>query len=131
MRIKAIGTLVVLVAALSAAGCGAERLPVANPDAIPSTTTEPVVPTTTIGTDPSSDSSAATTDVAPDPTFVGSPGAPRLERDGQGLYLHGANLPWYDFGCGPDRGVSSEATRAQIEPALIAAKEAGLGLVRW
>jgi hypothetical protein len=50
-------------------------------------------------------------------------------------YLHGANLPWLDwgcdFGCGATRGASSAASREQIGAAFAAARDAGMNVVRW
>jgi hypothetical protein len=48
-------------------------------------------------------------------------------------YLHGANLPWYnwgcDFGCGASGGVSS--TAPTLNPRLAEAEGAGLHTIRW
>ncbi len=48
-------------------------------------------------------------------------------------YLHGVNMPWYnwrcDFGCGSDGGVSS--TGPVLEERFAALQAAGIGHVRW
>jgi hypothetical protein len=59
----------------------------------------------------------------------------RIPWQGGAWYLHGANLPWYnwacDFGCGAQGGVSDPAVRAALEPVLRAASAAGMRVVRW
>ncbi len=59
----------------------------------------------------------------------------RIPWQGGAWYLHGANLPWYnwgcDFGCGAQGGVSDPAVRAALEPVLRAAGASGLRVVRW
>ena len=61
--------------------------------------------------------------------------ASRISWQGQEWYLHGANLPWYawgcDFGCGANGGASSASTRSAIRPALRAAADAGMVNIRW
>jgi hypothetical protein len=55
---------------------------------------------------------------------------------GGDAYIHGANLPWYnygrDFGGGTtDGGVSSPAVAAAVGMALASAHAAGMNVVRW
>ncbi|MEO5901890.1 MAG: hypothetical protein ABIR68_17420, partial [Ilumatobacteraceae bacterium] len=56
--------------------------------------------------------------------------------NGKQQYIHGANLPWFnfgrDFGGGPnDGGASSPATSAAAGAALQQAHGAGMNVVRW
>lgn len=50
-------------------------------------------------------------------------------------YLHGANIPWFnwgcDFGCGATGGVSDPAVRMRIEPAFAQLRDSGIHLARW
>ncbi len=62
----------------------------------------------------------------------GNPAPNTVSSQGVDWYLHGANVPWYnwacDFGC-PNEGVSSNIDA--IEPALAGAQSAGLHTLRW
>lgn len=59
----------------------------------------------------------------------------RIAWQGQDWYLHGANLPWYnwgcDFGCGSSGGASSQTVRAAVGTAFADAKANGVNVVRW
>lgn len=50
-------------------------------------------------------------------------------------FLHGANVPWFnwgcDFGCGAQGGVSDPAVRAQLETAFRQARASGVRVLRW
>jgi hypothetical protein len=54
--------------------------------------------------------------------------------DGQ-WYLHGVNVPWYqwgcDFGCGANGGVSATAVRQALLPGFEQARASGLHIIRW
>ncbi|MGE0601504.1 MAG: cellulase family glycosylhydrolase [Dehalococcoidia bacterium] len=59
----------------------------------------------------------------------------RIRWQGRLWYLHGANLPWVnwgcDFGCGTEGGVSSPEVSKTAASALAGAKPAGLNVIRW
>jgi hypothetical protein len=62
--------------------------------------------------------------------------APLIEWDGRQTYVHGANLPWFnfgrDFGGGAsDGGVSAPDVRTAVSEALGKAHDAGMNVVRW
>lgn len=50
-------------------------------------------------------------------------------------FLHGANVPWFnwgcDFGCGAQGGVSDPAVRAHLDPAFRQARASGVRVLRW
>jgi hypothetical protein len=50
-------------------------------------------------------------------------------------YLHGANLPWLnwgcDFGCGANGGLSSPDSTQAVSTAFATARAAGMSVVRW
>ncbi len=50
-------------------------------------------------------------------------------------FLHGANVPWFnwscDFGCGVQGGVSDPAVRAQLDAAFRQARAGGVRVLRW
>ncbi len=106
--------------------------------ASPSTVAPPSTTTTT--TDASSSSTGPTTSGSADTTTtllqVGGADAPRVKWNGGTAYIHGANLPWLnfgcDFGCGRDKGgASSDASRIELAKALGTARDAGMNVVRW
>lgn len=89
------------------------------------------VPTTPVP--PSQDpASTPVPSVMPTPTQVTATGS-RVSWLGRQWYLHGANLPWYnwscDFGCGSGGGVAG--TRAAISARMQEAEDAGMNVVRW
>ncbi|HEU5317204.1 MAG TPA: hypothetical protein VFX49_13930 [Chloroflexota bacterium] len=59
----------------------------------------------------------------------------RITWQGTPWYLHGANVPWFnwgcDFGCGVSGGVSDPAVRTQVEAGLAKLKDSGVHLARW
>jgi hypothetical protein len=62
--------------------------------------------------------------------------APLVTWNGKPRYIHGANLPWFnfgsDFGGGPSAGgASSPASQTAVSVALDKAKAAGMNVVRW
>jgi hypothetical protein len=66
--------------------------------------------------------------------------SPKVAWQGTTSYLHGANLPWYnwscDFGCGDGSsgrgvGVSADAVTRDINETFAAAEAARLSIVRW
>lgn len=62
-------------------------------------------------------------------------GGSRVEWGGSEWYLHGANLPWYnwacDFGCGTSSGVSSSSVKATLDARFATAKTSGVKNIRW
>ena len=88
------------------------------------------------------DTSLAPEASAPVTTYARTSGAgSRVEWQGGSWYLHGANVPWFnwacDFGCGSREnggrggGVSDPATRAEIEKGFALLKENGVKVARW
>ena len=69
----------------------------------------------------------------PAPSGNAAPGA--LQWKGSSFYLHGANVPWLnwgcDFGCGSGSGVSSAASTAAFAGTFAQARAAGLRTIRW
>lgn len=59
----------------------------------------------------------------------------RIAWQGKDWYVHGANLPWYnwgcDFGCGSNGGASSPTVRAAAGAAFADAKANGINVIRW
>ncbi len=59
----------------------------------------------------------------------------RIPWQGSAWYLHGANVPWYnwscDFGCGTGSGVSASAVQAALAPAFAQAQAANMHVIRW
>ncbi len=95
-------------------------------------------PTNTPGSQPTN--TPTKTPVAPTATPTPSVGGlpltgNRIQWLGKDWYLHGANLPWYnwscDFGCNGNGGVSSNAVKNAIEPVLTSAANAGMTNIRW
>lgn len=96
-------------------------VPPTTADELPTTTSTTLVP-------------APTTDPAPSVTTQQAERA-AIVWNGTDAYVHGANLPWInfgcDFGCGQDGGVSSPFPRAVATEALNRARDAGMSTVRW
>ncbi|MER3420187.1 MAG: hypothetical protein C4290_06540, partial [Chloroflexota bacterium] len=59
----------------------------------------------------------------------------RIPWRGKNWYLHGANVPWYnwacDFGCNGNGGVSSSAVQSALSTGFGQAKAAGMHVIRW
>jgi hypothetical protein len=87
-------------------------------------TNTPVVPTNT---------AATPTAVPTNPPTSGSMN--RVSWNGSDWYLHGANLPWFnwgcDFGCGANGGASSATVKTSVSTAFAQAKANGVNVVRW
>jgi hypothetical protein len=117
-------------------------VPVVLPTPVPTVapTLPPVVPSPTVApivtVRPSVQPSVS---AAPSATPSGVPAAQvgsRISWLGGKWYLHGANIPWYnwgcDFGCGSARGgVSDPASKNVLAPKLAQAKAAGMHALRW
>ncbi len=108
----------------------------------PIVTTSPSTSTTTSSVPTTTDTAPASTTSTPDSTTtttlleMGGPDAPRVSWNGSTKYIHGANLPWInfgcDFGCGRDKGgASSDASRIELTRVLGTARAAGMNVVRW
>jgi hypothetical protein len=104
------------------------------PTATPTKT--PTTPGSTPGTatptnTPTAVPPTATPTSPPPPTTAAS----RIAWGGGNWYLHGANLPWYnwacDFGCGSSSGVSSNSVKVSLDARFAVAKNAGVKNVRW
>ncbi|MFN8557679.1 MAG: hypothetical protein U0531_10135 [Dehalococcoidia bacterium] len=72
---------------------------------------------------------------SPPPTASASTAESRIAWQGGQWYLHGANVPWFnwgcDFGCGTSRGVSDPAVQVELEAAFRTAQESGIRVLRW
>jgi hypothetical protein len=108
-----------------------------NTPVVPPTNT-PVVPPTNTPVAPPTNTPVIPATSTPVPPTVPGGGAgseSRIMWQGQEWYLHGANLPWYnwscDFGCNSNGGVSSNAVKNAIEPTLEDASQAGMKNIRW
>ncbi|NNE12862.1 MAG: hypothetical protein HKN41_11540 [Ilumatobacter sp.] len=110
-----------------------------------STSTESTSEATTEPTTSSTTSSTMSSDTSvPDSTSPDAAGTsadelpvegPLVSGRGDLGYLHGANLPWVnwgcDFGCGDDGGASSDEVQAVAGEAFASAKIGGMRVVRW
>ena len=118
--------IVILVALVQAACSGGARQP--EPDGLAPAWT----PTAT-----SSPRPTATPRVFPTATPVPPPPyeSTRISWEGRQWYLHGANLPWFnwgcDFGCGLSGGASSTEAGEAVSSAIAGAKASGLNVIRW
>jgi hypothetical protein len=76
---------------------------------------------------------------APLPTLPPSTGAPGVGStvawNGGSYYLHGANVPWVnwgcDFGCAANSGVSDPSVKALVDAKFASAAAAGMHSIRW
>src|SRR5215204_1247742 len=63
------------------------------------------------------------------------PAGSRVPWQGGSWYLHGANVPWYnwgcDFGCTANGGASSAAVRGALAPGFARARTSGMHTIRW
>jgi hypothetical protein len=100
------------------------------PTATPTKTT--TVPTVTLTNSPVPPTATATNPPATPPP---ASAANRINWQGKNWYLHGANLPWYnwgcDFGCGTNAGAASPAVNAAVSSAFAQAKANGVNVIRW
>jgi hypothetical protein len=59
----------------------------------------------------------------------------RVPWQGGSWYLHGANVPWYhwgcDFGCAASGGASSTAVQGALAPGFAQARASGMHTIRW
>ena len=59
----------------------------------------------------------------------------RIPWQGANWYLHGVNVPWYnfdcDFGCGTNGGVASAASQAGLRPQFAQLQQSGVHMLRW
>lgn len=99
----------------------------ASPSATATNTVKPPTATPTVAT-------PTATPTTPPPTVPPAGSANRVAWNGKNWYLHGANLPWNnwgcDFGCGANGGVSSAAGNAAVSGAFAQAKANGMNVVR-
>ncbi|MCU1502335.1 MAG: uncharacterized protein JWM12_1689 [Ilumatobacteraceae bacterium] len=114
----------------------ADSAPASNGSADPAasaastTSTASIAPASTAT--PTIDPNAVTTTLPP----LTPQNAPLVQWNGRQQYMHGANLPWFnygaDFGGGPSGGgASSAAVRAGVGQALVTARATGMNVVRW
>jgi hypothetical protein len=77
---------------------------------------------------------------APTPTPSATPGpvpvaGSRIPWQGGNWYLHGANVPWYnygcDFGCNQNGGVSSSSVQTALRQGFSRMRDAGMHVARW
>ena len=139
--IAVIAVLVVTAGACSSSG------PNITLDSVSPTTTSSAAMESVATTTPRSAFASAVTEAGAPPSSSGSgigvatttPPTPQnalVTWNGKQQYIHGANLPWFnfgrDFGGGPDNGGASSAeTNAVVSAALRAAHDAGMNVVRW
>jgi hypothetical protein len=107
----------------------------------PAPTVTPTKTPTPSGSVPSGTASAPNTPTPLPPTSTPtSPPPPsasdsRISWGGSNWYLHGANLPWYnwscDFGCGSSSGASSSSVREALDARFALARTAGVKNIRW
>jgi hypothetical protein len=87
-------------------------------------------PTSTSTTRPTATQGPTATPVPPPPYEL-----TRITWEEGQWYLHGANLPWLnwgcDFGCGANGGASSPDATQAVSSAFAAARAAGMSVVRW
>lgn len=110
-------------------------VPTTVPDTLPTTvpgTVRATSPETSTETSASGDTSAAT---APTTAVQLPVSGPMVTGRGPVGYLHGANLPWVnwgcDFGCGSDGGASSDEVQSVAGDAFATAALADMRIVRW
>lgn len=98
------------------------------------TQTATPTPTKTATPTPTKTATPVPTQTATPPPSNSQPGT-RINVNGQGWFLNGANLPWYnwscDFGCGSNDGVSKNSNRTAIGNKLGEASKSGLKTIRW
>ncbi len=109
--------------------------PTTTPTKTATTPTATATPTKTATTTPTATATPTLT-ATPPPTSGGTPTAgSRVAYQGGNWFLHGANVPWYnwgcDFGCGNNGGVSSAAVSGDMASVFSKAKTAGMNSIRW
>jgi len=71
--------------------------------------------------------------VSPPPPAL--PAGSRIPWEGEEWYLHGANVPWYnwgcDFGCGQNGGASSAAVQSALRNGFGQLQTSGIHVARW
>jgi hypothetical protein len=106
------------------------RTPTATPTATPTMT-----PTATATRTPTSTPTPTATPTASPTSTTSATAGSRITWQGKSWYLHGANVPWYnwacDFGCGANGGVSSSAVQSALSTGFGQAKTAGMHVIRW
>ncbi|MGE3077132.1 MAG: hypothetical protein AB7N24_20580 [Dehalococcoidia bacterium] len=94
-------------------------------------TSTPLVPTNT----PVVPTATSTPVIVPPANQPSMNSANRVTWNGADWYLHGANLPWYnwgcDFGCGANGGASSSQVKSAVGAAFAQAKANGVNVIRW
>jgi hypothetical protein len=98
------------------------------------TMTTPTASATMTSTTPPTDRPSGTVSET-DPRPAIQPSTSRIAWAGETRYIHGANLPWVnfgcDFGCGADGGVSSLEVQQVVEDAFQSARAMGMQTIRW
>jgi hypothetical protein len=106
----------------------------------PSSTTATIAPPTTDPNAPTEPTTGTVVPTAPPttstPTTVATETGPLVTWNGAATYIHGANLPWYnfgqDFGGGSSGGgASSPGVAAAVTQAVVQATAAGMNVIRW
>ncbi len=121
--------LVLVLVLMSGSGCGGDE------DAVPLAWDSPApIATRTATSSPAPTGTATMVPTAtplPPPSYAST----RITWQGRDWYLHGANLPWVnwgcDFGCGAQGGASSPLVGQVVSTVMQAAKPAGLNVIRW
>lgn len=95
-----------------------------TPSPAPTSTATPAMPSAT----PTAQQTAIS--IAPQPA-----GTNRIRWQGRDWYLHGVNMPWYnwacDFGCGANNGVSNPANRSTMAARFAQLRDQETTNVRW
>ncbi|MFW5703207.1 MAG: carbohydrate-binding domain-containing protein [Patescibacteria group bacterium] len=69
------------------------------------------------------------------PQILHASAADTVRWQGKDWYLHGVNVPWInwgcDFGCGTNRGASSQNTKDEMTPKLQQLEDSNVHMVRW
>jgi hypothetical protein len=130
--------------AVLAATASASPSPTASPTGTPTATatltatatkTPTATPTATPTVSPTATATKTPT-ATPTATATATPtNGSRIIWQGQPWYLHGANVPWLnwgaDFGGGTNNGVSSAASQSALNTVFAQAKSSGIRTIRW
>lgn len=96
--------------------------------ATPTATARPVA-------EPTPTSELSPTPAAEPPAQPEPPAAALVTWQGREVYLHGANVPWYtwgcDFGCGARGGVSSPSVQRELRSGFQKLRDSGMHVARW